>query len=71
MLDDLPEETRRTWLFFAMLPNTGVDLYPDCMDVFQILPRTTTTSIMRWPLYAPADQRRSAGVAQNGIVLDR
>lgn len=35
VLTDLPEKTRRTWLFFAMLPNTGVDVYPDCMDVFQ------------------------------------
>jgi phenylpropionate dioxygenase-like ring-hydroxylating dioxygenase large terminal subunit len=58
----LPEQTRRTWLFFAMLPNTGVDVYPDCMDVFQILPRTATTCTMRYPVYAPADQRREARI---------
>jgi phenylpropionate dioxygenase-like ring-hydroxylating dioxygenase large terminal subunit len=62
VLTDLPEKTRRTWLFFAMLPNTGVDVYPDCMDVFQILPRTTTTCTMRYPVYAPADQRREARI---------
>jgi phenylpropionate dioxygenase-like ring-hydroxylating dioxygenase large terminal subunit len=62
VLTDLPEKTRRTWLFFAMLPNTGIDVYPDCMDVFQILPRTATTCIMRYPVYAPADQRREARI---------
>jgi phenylpropionate dioxygenase-like ring-hydroxylating dioxygenase large terminal subunit len=66
----LPEETRRTWLFFAMLPNMGIDVYPDCMDVFQILPRTATTCTMRYPVYAPADQRREARILRylNGRI---
>ncbi|HUF43965.1 MAG TPA: aromatic ring-hydroxylating dioxygenase subunit alpha [Aestuariivirgaceae bacterium] len=64
VLTDLAEDTRRTWLFFAMLPNTGIDVYPDSMDVFQILPRTATTCTLRYPVFGPPDQRREARIVR-------
>jgi len=58
VLTDLPEKTRRTWLFFSMAPNIGIDIYPDSMDVFQILPQTAETCFMRYPVYSRPDARR-------------
>ena len=34
----LPEAERRCWRFYSMLPNLGLDVYPDQMDFFQVLP---------------------------------
>ncbi|MEZ5773403.1 MAG: aromatic ring-hydroxylating dioxygenase subunit alpha [Hyphomicrobiaceae bacterium] len=60
VLSDLPAEARTSWLFATMPPNTGVDIYPDSMDVFQILPRTATTCFVRYPIFRPRDTRREA-----------
>ncbi len=35
----LPEGHRRRWSFYSMLPNLGIDVFPDQMDFFQVLPR--------------------------------
>ena len=59
-LESLAEETRQTWMFFTMPPNIGIDIYPDSMDVFQILPRTATTCFVRYPVFKPRDSRREA-----------
>ncbi len=34
----LPEEQRRNWRFYSALPNLGIDIFPDQMDFFQVLP---------------------------------
>jgi phenylpropionate dioxygenase-like ring-hydroxylating dioxygenase large terminal subunit len=62
VLTDLPTEARRTWLFFSMVPNLGIDIYPDSMDVFQILPKTAETCTMRYPIFMRPDTRREAKV---------
>jgi phenylpropionate dioxygenase-like ring-hydroxylating dioxygenase large terminal subunit len=62
VLTDLPEEARRTWLFFSMVPNLGIDIYPDSMDVFQILPKTAETCTMRYPIFVRPDARREAKI---------
>ncbi|MEZ5924809.1 MAG: aromatic ring-hydroxylating dioxygenase subunit alpha [Hyphomicrobiaceae bacterium] len=69
-LEDLESETRRTWMFFTMPPNIGIDIYPDSMDVFQILPRTATTCTVRYPVFRPRDGRREARVLRylNGRI---
>jgi phenylpropionate dioxygenase-like ring-hydroxylating dioxygenase large terminal subunit len=61
-LDSLDQETRRTWMFFTMPPNIGIDIYPDSMDVFQILPRTATTCFVRYLIFRPRDDSRDARV---------
>ena len=53
----LPEEMRKAWLFYAMLPNLGVDVYPDSMDFFQILPIGPQQCVARWCIYALPDKR--------------
>jgi phenylpropionate dioxygenase-like ring-hydroxylating dioxygenase large terminal subunit len=64
VLTDLPEATRRTWFFFTMPPNIGIDIYPDSIDVFQILPRTGTTCTVRYPVFGPKDDRREARIVR-------
>jgi phenylpropionate dioxygenase-like ring-hydroxylating dioxygenase large terminal subunit len=34
----LPENQRRVWRFYSALPNLGIDVFPDQMDFFQVLP---------------------------------
>ncbi len=64
VMTDLPEDVRRTWLFFSMVPNTGIDIYPDSMDVFQILPQGAETCVMRYPIFARPDSRREMKVVR-------
>ena len=45
-----------------MVPNLGIDIYPDSMDVFQILPKTAETCTMRYPIFVRPDARREAKV---------
>jgi len=35
----LPEPQRRSWRFYSCLPNLGIDIMPEQMDFFQVLPR--------------------------------
>ena len=51
-LSDLPEKLRKTWSFTIMPPNLGFDIYPDSMDIFQILPLTAETCQVRYPVFA-------------------
>ena len=34
----LPEKLRRCWSLYSALPNLGIDVFPEQMDFFQILP---------------------------------
>jgi phenylpropionate dioxygenase-like ring-hydroxylating dioxygenase large terminal subunit len=62
VLAHLAEEVRKTWLFCSMVPNMGIDIYPDSMDVFQILPNTAESCTMRYPIYVRPDERREMKV---------
>jgi len=57
---DIPEDVRATWLFGFMPVNIGFDVFPDSMDIFQILPKGATRSIIRTPLFVRPDTRREA-----------
>ncbi len=57
---DMPEEVRATWLFGFMPVNIGFDVFPDSMDIFQILPKGPTRSVIRTPLFVRPDARREA-----------
>ena len=70
VLADLPTDVRKTWLFCSMVPNMGIDIYPDSMDVFQILPNTAETCTMRYPIFVRPDERREMKVLRylNGRI---
>ncbi len=58
----LPEPNRRCWRFYSMLPNLGIDVFPDQMDFFQILPRGPGKCTIRGGTYGLPDERREMRV---------
>ncbi len=61
---DLPENQRRQWSFYSMLPNLGIDVFPDQMDFFQILPRGPGKCTIRGATFAHPDSRREMRIAR-------
>jgi len=53
----LPAANRRCWRFYSMLPNLGMDVYPDQVDFFQILPRGPGKCVVRGGAFALPDDR--------------
>jgi len=47
----LPENQRRCWRFYSALPNLGIDVYPDQMDFFQVLPAGPGKCIIRGAVF--------------------
>jgi phenylpropionate dioxygenase-like ring-hydroxylating dioxygenase large terminal subunit len=54
----LPEKERRCWRFFSCLPNLGIDVFPDQMDFFQLLPDGPGRTIVRGAVFGIPDDRR-------------
>ncbi|HKN11128.1 MAG TPA: RHO alpha subunit C-terminal catalytic domain-containing protein, partial [Pseudomonadota bacterium] len=46
-----PEKERRCWRFYSMLPNLGVDIFPDQMDFFQLLPGGPGKCLIRGAMF--------------------
>jgi phenylpropionate dioxygenase-like ring-hydroxylating dioxygenase large terminal subunit len=53
----LPEEYRRSWRFYSVLPNLGIDVLPEQMDFFQVLPDGPGRCIVRGCSLALPDER--------------
>ena len=49
---------RRGWRFYSVLPNLGIDLFPDQMDFFQVLPAGPGRTRIRGASFALPDDRR-------------
>jgi phenylpropionate dioxygenase-like ring-hydroxylating dioxygenase large terminal subunit len=47
----LPEDQRRCWRFYSALPNLGIDVYPEQMDFFQVLPAGPGKCIIRGAVF--------------------
>ena len=60
----LPEELRRCWRFYSALPNLGIDVFPDQMDFFQVLPNGPGRCIIRGAVFGLPDQRREMRAAR-------
>jgi phenylpropionate dioxygenase-like ring-hydroxylating dioxygenase large terminal subunit len=59
----LTEEQRRCWRFYSALPNLGIDVFPDQMDFFQVLPAGPGKCIIRGGLFGlPGDTRELRAV---------
>ena len=61
---DLPESHRKRWTFYSMLPNLGVDVFPDQMDFFQVLPRGPGKCTIRGGAFARPDARREMRIVR-------
>jgi phenylpropionate dioxygenase-like ring-hydroxylating dioxygenase large terminal subunit len=55
---DLPPAQLKSWRFYSGLPNLGIDLYPEQVDFFQILPRGPGRCTIRYALFGHPDSRR-------------
>ncbi len=62
--EDLPEAHRRRWSFYSMLPNLGIDVFPDQMDFFQVLPRGPGKCLIRGQSFALPDDRREMKIVR-------
>jgi phenylpropionate dioxygenase-like ring-hydroxylating dioxygenase large terminal subunit len=54
----LPEPERRCWRFFSCLPNLGIDVMPEQMDFFQVLPHGPGKTLIRGAAFGLPDERR-------------
>jgi phenylpropionate dioxygenase-like ring-hydroxylating dioxygenase large terminal subunit len=54
----LPEGERRSWRFYSYLPNHGIDIFPEQMDFFQVLPRGPGKALIRSASFGLPDDRR-------------
>src|SRR6266481_266448 len=66
----LPEELRRCWRFYSALPNLGIDVFPDQMDFFQVLPAGPGKCIIRGAVFGlpgAARELRAARYLSNRI----
>jgi phenylpropionate dioxygenase-like ring-hydroxylating dioxygenase large terminal subunit len=59
---DLPDDNRRSWRFYSALPNLGIDIYPEQIDFFQVLPLAPGRCRIRYGLFGLADARREIRV---------
>jgi len=53
----LPEELRGCWRFYSVLPNLGIDVFPEQMDFFQVLPLAPGKALIRGGIYGLPDAR--------------
>ncbi len=54
----LPENQRRCWRFYSALPNLGIDVYPEQMDFFQVLPAGPGKCLIRGAVFGPPSATR-------------
>jgi phenylpropionate dioxygenase-like ring-hydroxylating dioxygenase large terminal subunit len=54
----LPEPQRRSWRFYSCLPNLGIDIMPEQVDFFQVLPRGPGKALIRGAAFGVRDDRR-------------
>ena len=70
----LPERERRSWRFYSCLPNHGIDIFPEQMDFFQVLPRGPGKAVVRPARHTPGDlhapSRAPARVSVSGPFRD-
>ncbi len=53
----VPPEARRAWRFYSALPNLGIDVFPEQMDFFQVLPAGPGQCRIRSGLFGLPDAR--------------
>ena len=72
----LPEESRRVWRYAFIYPNTTIDLYPDQVNTWQILPNGVGRTTDVFASYRPPGSSPRTRVVQwlnqrlNDLVLD-
>jgi phenylpropionate dioxygenase-like ring-hydroxylating dioxygenase large terminal subunit len=59
-MEHLPEDRRRSWAYYGMLPNFAFDVYADQISYFQVLPKAPGACVLRGRAYGlPGPDARS------------
>lgn len=69
----LPEPNRRSWRFYSCLPNLGIDIMPEQVSFFQVLPHGHGRTMIRGAAFGVADDRREMRLVRwlgNRINMD-
>ena len=72
----VPEEVRDKWVQFGLHGNLGIDLYPEMLDIFQLIPLSPAETLVRATFYgrpdpAPEEEKlRRLNVQINNAVND-
>jgi phenylpropionate dioxygenase-like ring-hydroxylating dioxygenase large terminal subunit len=67
----LPDSHRRSWRFYSLLPNLGLDVFPEQMDFFQVLPKSPGRTLIRSGVFGLPDARREMRVLRGlGIRIN-
>ncbi len=60
----LPADRQRAWSYYALFPYVAIDLYPDQVDFFHVVPEGPGRSRLRARAYALPDARREMRAAR-------
>ena len=63
-LDHLPGERQRAWHYYSLFPNVAIDVYPDTIDFFQMLPLAPGRCLQRGRTYGLPDHSREMRAAR-------
>jgi choline monooxygenase len=72
----LSEDDRRMWRYAYIYPNTTIDLYPDQVNTWQLMPDGVAATTDAWACYRPAQTSPRTRLVQwanqrlNSLVLD-
>jgi len=56
--EHLPEDHQRAWIYYGLFPNQAIDIYPDQVSIFHVVPLGPGRCVLRSKAYALADDRR-------------
>jgi phenylpropionate dioxygenase-like ring-hydroxylating dioxygenase large terminal subunit/AcrR family transcriptional regulator len=57
-IEHLPQDMRRRWTYFGLFPNVFLDIYPEWLDFFQVVPIGAGRTRIRARSYGFPDDRR-------------
>ncbi|HEY0326331.1 MAG TPA: aromatic ring-hydroxylating dioxygenase subunit alpha, partial [Allosphingosinicella sp.] len=64
LVEHLPAQLQRRWLYFKLWPNVAIDVYPDQVDFMHFVPLSATETLIREISYAVPDGRREMRAAR-------
>jgi len=68
----LPQDMQRRWSYFGLLPNVFFDVFPDQIDVFQVIPQGPGKLRLRSRAYClPDDSRGARAIRYLNLRLNR
>jgi phenylpropionate dioxygenase-like ring-hydroxylating dioxygenase large terminal subunit/AcrR family transcriptional regulator len=62
--DHLPKDYQRLWLYIGVFPNLVLGLYPECIEFYMTIPKSTNATWFLGCSYGLADDRREVRVAR-------